>query len=461
MNNLLFKWGRPLLSAILILSAILVTSCETRQAPAAPQALVATHYFSGFEDAHDTYNAITPASDGKIYYVLSSAMIDKGGQFYSYDPKSDKTQFLGDLTDICGETGEKAISQGKSHVDFYERNGKLYFATHVGFYEIIEGMERLPVNPPDGYKLYKGGYIISYDLFSGKFEVLEIAPDGEGIITMTMDKERGQIYGITWPKGYFIHYDIGTDKLRNLGQVSANGEAGIPGKDFRVLCRSMFVDPKDGSVYYSVAEGDIYSFHPDSTSIRKLDGVNLRLDYLGKYDPTNPGNMGYNWRSISWNHAEEAAYGVHGNSGYLFRFDPRKQIVEIVDRITSEPSKKSGMFDLFSYGYLGFELGPDGQTLYYLTGGPVYVEGKRVKGVDEIAMGAARGLENLHLITYNIPNKKYMDHGPIFYADGNRPTYVNSIAVGTDGHVYTLARFENKGKVIEDLVKIPDPLAKK
>ena len=460
MNNLLFKWGRPLLSANLILLASLFTSCESRQAPAS-QPLVATHYFSGFEDAHDTYNAITPASDGKIYYVLSSAMIDKGGQFYSYDTKSDKIQFLGDLTDICGETGQKAISQGKSHVDFYERNGKLYFATHVGFYEIIEGMERLPVNPPDDYKLYKGGHILSFDLTSGKFEDLEIAPDGEGIITMTMDKERGQIYGITWPKGYLIHYDIAADKLRNLGQVSANGEAGIPGKDFRVLCRSMFVDPKDGSVYYSVAEGDIYSFHPDSTSVRKLDGVNLRLDYLGKYDPTNPGNMGYNWRSISWNPTEEAAYGVHGNSGYLFRFDPRKQSVEIVDRITSEPSKKSGMFDLFSYGYLGFELGPDGQTLYYLTGGPIYIEGKRVKGVDEIAMGAARGLENLHLITFNIPNKKYIDHGPIFYADGTRPTYVNSIAVGSDGNVYTLARFENKEKVIEDLVKIPDPLSKK
>jgi hypothetical protein len=28
------------------------------------------------------------------------------------------------------------------------------------------------------------------------------------------------------------------------------------------------------------------------------------------------------------------------------------------------------MFDEFSYGYLGFTLGPDEQTIYYLTGGP-------------------------------------------------------------------------------------------
>ncbi len=460
MNYSILKHAGQLHPAKLVLVVCLFASCETQHTPA-PQPLVAKHYYSGFDKAHDTYNAISAASDGKIYYVLSSASIDKGGQVFSFDPKTDKIKFLGDLTDICGEKGEKAIAQGKSHVDFYERNGKLYFASHVGYYEMIDGMERLPVNPPDGFKLYKGGHILSFDLITGKFEDLAVAPDGEGIITMTMDKERGKIYGITWPKGYFIHYDIASNILRNLGQISANGEAGIPGKDFRVLCRSMFVDPKDGSVYYSTAEGDIYNFNPDSASIHKLEGVNLRLDYFGKYDPTYPGSMAYNWRSITWVPSEEAAYGVHGNSGYLFRFDPRKRVIEIVDRITSEPSKKSGMFDQFSYGYLGFELGPDGKTLYYLTGGPIFINGQRVQGVEEIAMGAARGLENLHLITYNIPNKIYIDHGPIFYSDGTRPTYVNSIAVGPDSNVYTLARFENNKEIIEDLVQIPDPFPKK
>ncbi|MPN55256.1 hypothetical protein SDC9_202937 [bioreactor metagenome] len=80
--------------------------------------------------------------------------------------------------------------------------------------------------------------------------------------------------------------------------------------------------------------------------------------------------------------------------------------------------------------------------------------------MDEIAMGAARGLENLHLITYNIPAGKYIDHGPIFYKDGSRPTYVNSIALDKEGNVYTLARFLHNGKEVEDLVKIPDPFGK-
>ena len=420
--------------------------------------LTATRHFSGFPDAHDSYNSISSASDGKIYYVLSSQQYNMAGQMFVFNPDSSETKWLADLDEICGEKGKNYISQGKSHTRFYECDGKLYFSTHVGYYEMIDGMECLPVHAPEGYKLYPGGHFLSYDLNEGTFENLAVAPEGEGIITMIMDKERKQLYGITWPRGYFIQYDLDKKKMKNLGLVSENGEAGKVGDDYRVLCRSMFVDPRDGRVYYSTSEGNIFYYDPLLSVIEKFEEANLRLDYFGKYDPKNPGNMAYNWRSIVWEPYEEVAYGVHGNSGYLFRFDPRKKTIEIVDRITSEPSRNSGMFDQFSYGYLGFDLGPDERTIFYLTGGPIYIDGKRVKGVDEIAMGAARGLENLHLITYYIPTAEYKDHGPVFYSDGSRPTYVNSIAIDKKGNVYTLARFEHQGNVIADLIKINNPL---
>ncbi len=421
--------------------------------------LVAKHYYSGFPLAHDTYNTITAVSDGRIYYCLSSQSIDTGGQYYVYDPGTDKIEHLGDITEICGEAVSKAIPQGKSHSNFYESKGKLYISTHAGYYQMIDGMEMMVQDPPEGYKFYPGGHILSYDLATGEFDDLAILPRGEAIVTMTMDTLRSHIYAISWPKGYFFHYDVEKDELKDLGKISGNGEAGTPGKDYRVLCRSMVVDPRDGTVYFSTSEGDILSYNPKSDSIKKVKGVDLRLDYFGEYDPTRPGSMQYNWRRIVWYPGENVAYGVHGNSGYLFRFDPKVPKIEIVERITSIPSKKSGMFDQFSYGYLGFDLGPDKETLYYLTGGPIYIDGKRVKGVDEIAMGAAKGLENLHLVTYHIPSDTYTDHGPIFYEDGSRPTYVNSIAIGKDGTVYTLARFQHEGKEVEDLVKISNPFS--
>ena len=69
----------------------------------------------------------------------------------------------------------------------------------------------------------------------------------------------------------------------------------------------------------------------------------------------------------------------------------------------------------------------------------------------------AKGDEDLHLVTYDIGNGKYTDRGAVYYPDGGRPTWVNSIAVGRDGAAYTLARITEAGKTRTDLVKIPGP----
>lgn len=416
--------------------------------------MIAQRIYSGFADAHDTYNAISAASDGKIYYVLSSQRYDVGGQFYCYDPHSGQTKFLADLSQAVGERRKKYIAQGKSHVEFEEWDGKLWFATHAGYYQMIDGAEQMPVTAPAGWKLYRGGHFLSYDMATGRIEDLALAPAGDGIITMAMDTLRRHLFGLTWPHGRFIDYDITTGKLRDLGPVTLDGETGLGSPRFRVICRSMFVDPRDGNVYWSTAEGDIWTYNPAYEGPRKVEGVDLRLDYFGHYDLSDAGSMGYNWRKICWYAPEGKAYGVHGNSGYLFSFDPREKKVEIVERITSEPSRRSGMGDQFSYGYLGFRIAEDG-TVFYLTGAPIYKDGKRVTGLDKINMGAAKGLEYLHVVTYNIPLRAYRDLGPVFYEDGTFPTYVNSLALGPDGAAYTLARFLHEGKEIEDLIRIP------
>lgn len=420
--------------------------------------LTAQTFDSGFPDAHDTYNAISVASDGNVYYVLSSDKYNVPGRMYMFNPASQQTKFLADLNDICGEDAKTTIVQGKSHVRFYEYNGKLYFSTHVGFYELIDGMDRLPETPPNGYGLYPGGHFLSYDLKTGDFEDLGVIPNGEGAVAMTMDQQRGQLFAISWPTGNFIHFDVNTGELRDLGPTSGRGEAGTPGTDFRSLCRSMLVDPATGYAYFSTSEGDIFCYKPVDAFLEKMERVNLRLDYFGDYDPAFPGSMGYNWRKIFWHTDHKIAYGVHGNSGYLFQFDPKQQNLELMERLTSIPSRKSGMYDQFSYGYLGFILGPDQQTIYYLTGGPVYEDGKRIAGVAEIAKGAAKGIENLHLITYNIAKNEYNDQGPIFYENGERPLYVNAIAIGHDGTIYSLARINRRGREITDLISIKNPL---
>ena len=424
--------------------------------------LIARTCNSGFPQAHDTYNAMGTGSDGKIYYVLSSESIDVGAQMFSFEPKTRRVEHLGDLTEACGEKGLKAIPQGKSHVNFIEADGKLYFATHVGVYTIIDGMEKMGV-PPEGYKHYPGGHLLSYDLKSRAFQELALAPEREGVLAMNMDTKHGRIFGLTWPSGYFFRFNLATKDMKNFGKGCAEGENG-KGAQYRTICRSLCVDSESGRAWFTTSEGAILWYNPATDTMETVQGEDMKKDYFGLYDPTSPGHMGYNWRQTAWYAPQQAIYGVHGNSGYLFRFFPGRVSVpaspdsprlEVLERLTSEPSKLSGMFDQFSYGYLGFTLGPDGHTLYYLTGAPIYVNGKRLAGKSSTAMGEAKGLEDLHLITYDIPKTKYVDHGAIFYENAQRPLYINSIAVGKNGNVYFLARITENGKTRSDLVEVP------
>jgi len=119
------------------------------------------------------------------------------------------------------------------------------------------------------------------------------------------------------------------------------------------------VDLEDGSAYFTTSEGTILRYDAQTDSVAPVQGEDMKKDYFGLYDPTSPGHMGYNWRQAFWHPTENAIYGVHGNSGYLFRLPLRELRMEVLERLTSLPSKRSGMFDQFSYGYLGFALGPD------------------------------------------------------------------------------------------------------
>ncbi len=414
--------------------------------------LMAKTYNSGFADAHDTYNAMGTGSDGKIYYVISSERFDVGAQMYSFDPKTKKITHCGDITAACGEKDKKTIVQGKSHVNFVEMNGKLYFSTHLGYYSIIEGKETWGI-PPAGWQNYPGGHLLAYDLKTGKFEDFGIAPKGEAVLSSNMDTRRGRIFGLSWPTGSFFRYDLATKNWKSFGKMCAEGEDGV-GPAYRTVCRSIAVDLDDGSAYFTTSEGAIMRYRADKDAVEPITRENMIKDYFGLYDPTSPGHMGYNWRQTFWRAADKMIYGVHGNSGYLFRFDPAAERIEVLDRITSEPSKRCGMFDQFSYGYLGFVASHDQKTIYYLTGGPIYANGARITGKSKTAMGEAKGLEDLHLITWHIPTGKYIDHGAIFYENNQRPLYVNSIAVSKKGDVYFLGRITENGKTRADLVEV-------
>ena len=411
---------------------------------------------AGFYYGDSNYHAVTQASDGNVYYVLCTHNILSNARMYRYNPRTGEVEMVGSLNDVLGEDRSKVYPQGKVHCDLQEYKGKLYFTTHCGSYHSDDEDEEL------GH--YPGGHFMSYDLATGEFEDFGIGDPEQGLISMTLDRKHKRMYAMTWPDMKFLYYDLTSGRIKNFGRAIT-----LPGiDDVRSIQgpRSLGVDPRTGNVYWHNMDPTIacYNYAEDKI-IQVVDDPNFNRPILDI--PIEP-NCRVNWRSIRWNDSMQRFYAVMYYSDYLISFEPETKEIEIIDRICAGPDRKSGET---TYSSLGFELSPDGKTIYYI-------------GRDE-EIGADSTLrEELHLVTYDIPLRRYTDHGVIELDDGRRPRYCQALEVGKDGNLYIVcwvaitdlqsekakkileARYtarpvEDEGKPVAEinLVVIKDPLA--
>jgi len=415
--------------------------------------ITATLHPSHFQMSDSNFDSLSVASDGCLYYTLCSHDIDTHARVYRFDPKGGPQPVcLGDLGEIVGEAGTRSVPQGKSHSQYYEHEGRLYFSTHYGYYKPSSNKEE-PGDTPPGYRPYPGGHFASLDMRTREFQDLAKAPPGEGILTMAMDPHRGRLYGLTWPRGHLIYYDLMERRSADLGPVSRGGELG-DGEEYLCLCRSLGVDPRDGSVYFTNADGDIRRYDHRSDVVRAT-GASLRRDIFGRWEVHAPGHQGYNWRKVLWHGRMARFLAVHPKSAFLFSFDPETGEVEILERIAAEELRKSGRFEPFRYGYLGLAFGPDQNTLYYLTA-----------SYDLRTDDGRTVPEVLHLVTYSLGTRQLADHGVLRLEDGRYPTMTHSIGVHPNGRIYTVPWIEkleerslSSGPAQQvDLISFQDPL---
>jgi hypothetical protein len=391
-----------------------------------PNAVVpARLHASGFEKSDSNFYSLSPASDGNLYYTLCSHDLNTHGRVYRYEPSTDRVTLLGDLGQLTGEAGRKTIPQGKSHVPFFECDGKLYFCTQYGFFQSSGGKEQVAA-VPEGYKPYPGGHFLSYDLATGRFEDLGIGVPEQGIISMQLDPVRKRMYGLTWPSGCFLVYDISERALRNLGKVCREGEAG-EGENYLCLCRSLGLWPETGDIYFTTADGEIRRYVLARDLVETVAGVHMKCDTFGAWDPHKPGHQGYNWRDLLWHEKDRVFYGIHPKSAHLFRLDPAAPRLTVLDRLCAQEVRESGQYEPYHpYGYLSLRLGLDGQTIHYLTSsyGLTAEDGRSVKAT-------------VHPVTYHLRTGRYADHGVVRLPDGRYPLMAQTLAVHPNGKLYS------------------------
>ena len=383
----------------------------------------------GFLEGDANYHSLTPASDGLIYFTIGTHHPDNSARFYSFDPETDALSEIARMNDVLGQDRFALVPHGKIHTPLIENEGYLYFTTHTSTYD-----GSLPdLDPADGREPYPGGAFMRYHLESGTFEHLASIPlPNEGLITLEMDRAGDRLIALTWPSGILFTYDIGNDRLRQFGATQGRGEWGHFGEDWDFICRTLGASP-DGRIYGSTNEGRIWEFDPaHQRPVKILEG--LSLDILppvaeASFEITpEPHFFWRNWRTILWNPNTESFWGLHGGSTQLFEFEPRERTLRSVRNLRAEGLPNSRRSPLRTQ--LGFTLGPD-NTLFYLAHGPAIEK-----------PGRTDTKANVHLITYAIDTDTYTDHGPVVGPDDRRVFFTESVTIGQDGHLYSVAWVE-------------------
>ena len=132
-----------------------------------------------------------------------------------------------------------------------------------------------------GYDHYAGGHLLKYARRNddrGRIRIgrpldvqdLGIPVTGEGVYTLAIDRDKGVLYGTSYPNGRFFSYSIAENRFVQHGAVA---QRRIPGEKFeneRAIGRALAIDG-EGDVFTSGEGGHFYRFSAKSQKLEALD----------------------------------------------------------------------------------------------------------------------------------------------------------------------------------------------
>jgi hypothetical protein len=175
------------------------------------------------------YFSLCEGRNGRIY--IGTAAYGRNSYLVEFDPSTEQIRIVLDTHKLVGlpltPTGYAA--QSKLHTrNFVGPSGKIYVGSKQGY---PTAAEREALARGEKIPTYQGGYVMVYDPATDTAENLgmpmpldekQIAggkTEGQGVIDVTADEERGLIYVITCEDEHWMLYDMKTKKYRELGPI--------------------------------------------------------------------------------------------------------------------------------------------------------------------------------------------------------------------------------------------------
>ncbi len=187
---------------------------------------------------------------------------------------------------------------------------------------------------------WKTGHLYRISGISGsgpRIEDLGIPVAGQGIHTLAMDRERGLIYGLTYPAGRFFIYDTKTKRTETVtfGTTGAHvsnhmvssvevikdlTDFAVGGVEFnnKIIARAMHV-MQDGTMYTSGWRGQIIKYDP---SVSNPQDRFTAVAYI----PSVPGRQ--HWNRIDEIVEYKGKLYMGTSDGYIIRLDPKTEEIE-------------------------------------------------------------------------------------------------------------------------------------
>jgi hypothetical protein len=267
--------------------------------------------------------SLITARNGLIYGATSG----DEAYLFLFDPAINKVRHLGKIP------GHSGIH----HSLVEDRNGDIYIGTGANMFEEVplsrwgEEDDKFDVTLWKDIKRhfqgYQGGHLYCYHPAESNEKVKLVDMDADledlgmplannSIYALTINPDRDEIYGLTYPDGHFFMYNIPQKKLTDLGEIDPQKVYHGPERQWRTLSRALICDDS-GRVYMSGNKGMLTYYDPETGEL-----VDSDMEVPGDYYYLQ---FYRDYTAVEY-FAKDANGLIYGGTtdGYLFSFDPQK-----------------------------------------------------------------------------------------------------------------------------------------